>query len=72
VFYLRFLYLYTYAYVQHGFDITWCSCRLTITRRMPIVKWDLLTLPHNLHSPPVSFVLRSSCCSIVSVLCSIS
>ena len=37
---------------------------------VPIVKQKLLTLPENLHSPPVSFVLWNSCCSIVSVLCS--
>jgi hypothetical protein len=40
----------TYTGVQHDFHIRWCSCRLTVTRRVPLVKQEMLTLPEHLSS----------------------
>jgi hypothetical protein len=34
MFYLCYLYLFTYIDVKHDFHIRWCSCRLTVTRRV--------------------------------------
>ena len=45
MFYWCYLYLFTYTGVQHDFPIRWCSCCLTVTRRVPHVKQELLTLP---------------------------
>ena len=53
MFYLCYLYLFTYTCVQHDFHIRWCSCSRTVTQSMPIVKQDLPTLPKHLNSPPV-------------------
>ena len=53
MFYLCYLYLFTYTGVQHDFNIRWCSCRLTVTWQMSHVEQELLTLPQHLISPPV-------------------
>ena len=42
--------LFMYPRFQHDFDITRCSCRLTVSRRVPLVKQVLPTLPENLTS----------------------
>ena len=55
--YLCYLYLFTYIGVQHDFNITWCSCRLTVTR-VSHVEDELLTLPEHLSSPPVFSEVR--------------
>ena len=36
------MYLFTYIDVQHYFNIRWCLCRLITTRRLPLVKQELL------------------------------
>jgi hypothetical protein len=48
-----YLYLFTHTGVQHDFHIRRCSCRLTVTRRVPLVEQELLTLSEHLSSPPV-------------------
>ena len=53
MFYLCYLYLFTHTGVQHDFHITWCSCRLTVTRRVSHVEQELLSLPEHPSSPPV-------------------
>ena len=45
-----------------------CSCHLTVTRMMPLVEQELLTLVEHLISPDFQWC---SCCSIFSFLCSI-
>jgi hypothetical protein len=47
---LRYLYLFTHNGVQHDFFIRWCSCRLTVTRRMTLEEQELLTFPEHLCS----------------------
>jgi hypothetical protein len=47
------LYLFTHTGVQNDFHIRRCSCRLTVTRRVPLVEQELLTLSEHLGSPPV-------------------
>jgi hypothetical protein len=54
---LFMLFVFIYAYW-----CPWCSCRLTVTRRMPFVEQELLTLPKH---------MWGSCCSIFSFLCSV-
>ena len=56
--YLCYLYLLTYNGVQHDFHIRWCSCRVTITRRVSLVEKKLLTLPESLSSPSVFSGIR--------------
>ena len=53
VLYLRYLYLFTYTGVQPDLHIRWCSCRLTVTRRVPIVEQKLLTQTQHSSSPLV-------------------
>ena len=53
MFYLCYLYVFTYTCVQHDFHFRWCSCRLTITQRVSHLDQELLTLPRYLSSPPV-------------------
>ena len=50
MFYLCYLYLSTYASVQHDFYIRWCSCRSTVTQRVSLVEHELLALPEHLVS----------------------
>ena len=42
--------LIMYTRFQHDFYITRCSCRLTVSRRVPLVKQVLPTFPENLTS----------------------
>ena len=63
-------YLFSYTCVQHDFDIRWCSCHLTVTRRMSLVEQERLILPEHLNSPSV--LSGVSCFSIFSFLCSVS
>jgi hypothetical protein len=49
-FHLCYLYLFTNTGLQHDFKIRWCSCRLAITRRVPLVETKLLTLPEHTSS----------------------
>ena len=51
MFYLRYLYSFTYTDVQHNFHIRWYSCRLTVTRLVLYVEQELLNLPGDLSSP---------------------
>jgi hypothetical protein len=37
--------LFTHVAVQRDFHISWCSCRLTVTRRMPLVEQELFHPP---------------------------
>jgi len=53
MFYLCYLYLFTYTGAQHDFHVRLCSCRLTATRRMLHVEQQLLILPEHVGSPPV-------------------
>ena len=57
MFYLSYLYLFTYTGVQRDFHITWCSCRSTITQRAPLVKQEQPTIPERLGSLP-------GCCEV--------
>ena len=45
------------------YDITWCSCRFTVTRRVSLVGQEWLIFPVHLR------FLVASCCSIFSFLC---
>ena len=65
MFYLFYLYSFTYAGVQYELHITWYSCHLTVTRRVPLGEQELLTLPEHLG------FLVGPCCSSLgsSVLC---
>ena len=49
-FHSSYLYLFAYTSVQHNFKIRWCSCRLTIPRRMLLGEHELLTLPEHTRS----------------------
>ena len=51
--FLLLLYLSMYTGVQHDFHVIWCSCCLTVTRRVSLVEQELLTLPEHLSPPPV-------------------
>ena len=51
--YLYFLYLFTFTGIQQDFHIRWCSCCLSITRRVSHVEQEPLTLPEYMSSPPV-------------------
>jgi hypothetical protein len=54
------MYLFNYTGVQHDFNDKWCSCRLTVTRRVSLVEQERLTLTE-----------WGSYCSIFSFLSSI-
>jgi hypothetical protein len=51
LFYL--FYIFTYTGVLPDFDITWWSCRLTITRRLLLMEQELFTRSKDLSSSPV-------------------
>ena len=53
VFLIFFLYLFTYSGVQHNFHSRWCSCSLTVIRRVSHEEEKLLTLQEHLPSPSV-------------------
>jgi len=47
---MLFVFIYEYTDVQHDFHVRWCSCRLTVTRRVSQVEQELLTLPEHMSS----------------------
>ena len=44
MFYLCYMYLFTYTGVQYELYIRWCPCWLTVTRRVSLAEQELLTL----------------------------
>jgi hypothetical protein len=50
MFYLCYLYVFTDTDVHHDFHIKWCLCRLTVTRRLSLVKEQLLILLEHMSS----------------------
>ena len=56
--FICYLYLFTFTGVQHDFHLTWCSCLLTTTRRVSLVKQELSTLPEHLITTPVFNVVH--------------
>ena len=55
-----YLYLFTCADVQRDFYIRWCSCRLTVTRRVSQVEQELPTLLEHTRLPPILSRVRVS------------
>jgi len=51
--FISYVCLFTFTGDQHDFHFTWCSCLLTITRKVPLVKQELPTLPEHLIATPV-------------------
>ena len=47
-----------YLYLLYDFHFTWCSCLLTITRKVPLVKQELSTLLQHLIATPVVSVVH--------------
>ena len=45
--YLCYLYIFTHTVVQHTFNLRWCSCGLTVTRRVALEEQELLNLPRH-------------------------
>jgi len=68
MFYLCYMYVLTNTGVLHDFHIKWCSCRLTVTRRVSHLEQELLTRPEHLSSPPVFNEVRVAR-SLFSVYC---
>jgi len=64
MFYSCYWYLFTYFGVQYHFHTRWCSCRLTVTWHMSLVKQTLLTLPEHPSWPPAFSGV--TCCSIIT------
>ena len=62
-YYKLYWYSFTLTGVQHDFHIRWCSCRLTITRRVSIVDQELITCVHRF--------VDSSCCTICNFVSSV-
>ena len=52
------IYHFTYNGVHHDVNIRWCSCCLTVTRRVSLVEQELLTLPEHLSLPRVYCEVR--------------
>jgi hypothetical protein len=68
--YLCYLCLHTYTSVKHDLHIRWCSCRLTVRRRVTLVEQRLPILLEHMSSPPVFlFFLKGSWISNFSFLC---
>jgi hypothetical protein len=61
--------LFTYAGVQHHFHISWCSCRLTLWRQIPLMEQELHALPKHLQSPLSAGSQWSLCSCIFCFLC---
>jgi len=51
MFYLCYLYLFTYTGAQHDFHVRWCSCCLAVTWQVSLVERELLALPEHMNSP---------------------
>jgi hypothetical protein len=54
--------------VRIKFHIRWCSCHLTVTRRVSRVKQELLALPEHLSSPQVFSGFAVLCRSLSALL----
>jgi hypothetical protein len=68
--YLCYVCLHTYTSVKHDLHIRWCSCRLTVRRRVTLVEQRLPILLEHMSSPPVFlFFLKGSWISNFSFLC---
>jgi hypothetical protein len=70
MFHLWYFNLFTYTGFQHDFHFKYCSCGLTITRRLILVEQELLTHPGHLSSSPICSRIRVvlSLCVLCSVL----
>jgi len=60
-------YLFTHTGVQHDFHVTWCLCRLTVTRRVSLVEQEPLNLPEHQSSLPVYIGVRVAWSSVFCV-----
>ena len=69
MFYLCYLYLFTYIDAQRDFHIKWCSCRLIVTRLMLHVVHALLILPKNMRSSPAFSGVPIARCSFYVISC---
>ena len=47
---------------------SWCSCRVTVTRRMSLVEQELLNRPYHLSLPPVFSEVRFAQSSVFCVV----
>ena len=45
MFYLCYVYLFTYAGVHYDLHMRWCLCRLSVKRRVQLVEQEQLILP---------------------------
>ena len=70
MFYLCYLYLFTFNFAHHYFHIRQCSCRLTITRRVSLVEQKLVTFSET--SEFIISFLWGLWCLIFTFLCSAS
>ena len=68
MFYICYLYLFTYTCVQHDLHVKWWSRRLTVTRRVSRVEQKLLTLPKHMCSPLVLSGVRGARSLVVCVV----
>ena len=69
MFYLCYLYLFTYIGAQRDFHIRWCLCRLIVTRLMLHVVHALLTLQKNMRSSPAFGGFPVARCSFYVISC---
>jgi hypothetical protein len=69
MFHLWYFHLFTYIGFQHDFNFKYCSCGLTITRRLILVEQELLTHPGHLSSSPIFSRVRVVLS--LGVLCSV-
>ena len=57
---IRFVFaFFTDTDIQHNSHKRWCSCCLSVTRRVPLVEQELLMFPDHLSSP-----ILASCCEV--------
>ena len=67
------LFVFTYTGVQHDFHIKWCSCRVTVKRRVSLVKQELIFLLEHLSSLPVFSGVRVArslvFCVLLIIIC---
>jgi hypothetical protein len=62
------LFVFTYTGVQHDFHIKWCSCRVTVKRRVSLVEQELIFLLEHLSSLPVFSGVRVARSLVLCVL----
>ena len=67
------LFVFTYTGVQHDFHIKWCSCRVTVKRRVSLVEQELIFLLEHLSSLPVFSGVRVArslvFCVLLIIIC---